>query len=1114
MIKFKKVLCSFLILFPISLLISCNFDFFSNSTEDTNVPAIPTQSNDISVNDVTRIYVSSNNDQTVTLNHKYTPTVQIIGVYSNNVEVDITNSVIFSSVDTSSVGNKTVSVTYGNLTTSFIVKVVEPIIKDILLAYSNIKVNYKIGESFDSTGLYVYGCLIDDSYELLEDYSISIYDSNGNLYTNTVFNTEGSYKVIIKYNTFEKEYLINVTLNHIDDTDENQVISSISLDTSNTLTTYNIGDELNTTGLCVYANYEDNSIDLIEDYTITIFDENNDLLSSTTFNYAGTYTIRITYDTFNTEYTVTVTPQSNSNDDNNDIIKDTFNIEFGISGVNSEGCTVTLKKHEPVNPLELISDIIPNGYLFMGFGGIEDIEFSWDDPDSEDDMFLKVYVCKNKTDQYHVAYLNPNYEYITYSYYSPSTYVTDLPSYSGFYDMKDYVFVSWDTKDLLSPVRENCIVFANLAKDAGGLLPIVSTSNIGEVEINLGLDDSFSYNYYLTISDDIETLSIVNNDSTFSLNLNSTYTISGMVTYKDEGNLYVKKINYSFDNVYYEALENLNEDDIQMIAYSNGFVIGTQEYVEVSPIGYSLYSLCLYNEANELISELLYNEEFSLTFYNIEEGNYRIDPIYERVEEENILSTCSFIVGDNSYITQGYRIHFVGFWVHYSKEGDPLCKVELYYDNEILYTHYYAKGEYPRNVFTFTLPIKYDGYYVAGSLDYVSEINEDQKWELLLVKRNINDGNYNVFFIGADKQEIISYQEVSSEDEIQIPNDDLTYIEKNNLYKYIFIGWNSPKLTSNTYYYPIFERVIIDESTCQYEPVVYVETDRAYISWEMIGYTFYNTMNFYLIGGKYLTKTKINSGLLEGLKINTTYTLIFEYSFKVDVDQTITKQKELSFTTLEANFVDETNDYVYVTDITYATIYVSNYDDSIACFYKWSNEYEFTYSSYNGFKPNNHEKYLLTYFKEFQDGVYYAYDNLYYSTLDIPYPEIEFIDIKEDSDNYYFYISTPYAYEYSKETILLRLLYGNEMGGIVYDDYGNILFLTWNIGCSFIYDKTNDILVATLSKYYYVSAEYSPDGEEHYYINFYDFTQVNLELPDGLHQYDYQGDRFSNPIYT
>jgi len=77
--------------------------------------------------------------------------------------------------------------------------------------------------------------------------------------------------------------------------DEGPTLVSIAVTTPPTKTTYNIGDELDTTGMVVTATYDDGSTAVITSYT-TDFD-------STT---AGTKTVTVTYGGFTATFTVTI----------------------------------------------------------------------------------------------------------------------------------------------------------------------------------------------------------------------------------------------------------------------------------------------------------------------------------------------------------------------------------------------------------------------------------------------------------------------------------------------------------------------------------------------------------------------------------------------------------------------------------------------------------------------------------------------------------------------------------------------------------------------------------------------------------------------------------------
>ena len=76
-------------------------------------------------------------------------------------------------------------------------------------------------------------------------------------------------------------------------------LTGITLDTTNVKKAYNYGDKLNLAGLVVTANYSDNSAKAVTDYT-------TDPANESTLNTHGEVTVKVTYQSFNEQFTITV----------------------------------------------------------------------------------------------------------------------------------------------------------------------------------------------------------------------------------------------------------------------------------------------------------------------------------------------------------------------------------------------------------------------------------------------------------------------------------------------------------------------------------------------------------------------------------------------------------------------------------------------------------------------------------------------------------------------------------------------------------------------------------------------------------------------------------------
>ena len=143
------------------------------------------------------------------------------------------------------------------------------------------KVNYKVGDKIDTTGLVlkvIYGD--NNTKEIKTGYSISP----------QTLTTSGKQAITITYQNQKTTYTVNVKENSIN-------ITSISIKNKPDKTTYNVGEKLNTNGLVLNLHYSDGTVKT----TSSGYD-----LSPTTLSTAGSQTIKVYYEGFTTTFTVNV----------------------------------------------------------------------------------------------------------------------------------------------------------------------------------------------------------------------------------------------------------------------------------------------------------------------------------------------------------------------------------------------------------------------------------------------------------------------------------------------------------------------------------------------------------------------------------------------------------------------------------------------------------------------------------------------------------------------------------------------------------------------------------------------------------------------------------------
>lgn len=115
--------------------------------------------------------------------------LSILVKYTDGTSETITTGFEVSGFDSSSVGEKTITVTYKTHTTTFKVAVYD--LSGIRITSFPSKVYYKIGETFDPSGLTVAAVRQDGTEKEITDYDISGFDSS----------TAGSKTITVSYNT-------------------------------------------------------------------------------------------------------------------------------------------------------------------------------------------------------------------------------------------------------------------------------------------------------------------------------------------------------------------------------------------------------------------------------------------------------------------------------------------------------------------------------------------------------------------------------------------------------------------------------------------------------------------------------------------------------------------------------------------------------------------------------------------------------------------------------------------------------------------------------------------------------------------------------------------------
>ena len=211
--------------------------------------------------------------------------------YSDGSYEYVTDGFAVSGFDSSSSGTKTIRVEYGGKITTFTVTVNEPEEQIILLSISVFskpnKTVYEIGEELDTTGL---------KLKLKHSDNSITYVSDGFIVSGFNSNVAGTKTITVKYG--DKSATFTVTVN---ETEEEVVLSSISINRYPAKTEYEIGESLDTTGLKLKLIYSDGSYEYVTDgFTTSGFGSSTSGEKIVTVKYGGkstTFTVTIRDDT-------------------------------------------------------------------------------------------------------------------------------------------------------------------------------------------------------------------------------------------------------------------------------------------------------------------------------------------------------------------------------------------------------------------------------------------------------------------------------------------------------------------------------------------------------------------------------------------------------------------------------------------------------------------------------------------------------------------------------------------------------------------------------------------------------------------------------------------------
>jgi len=205
--------------------------------------------------------------------------LKIIVHYVNGISEEKTDGLVCSVPDFYTPGVKTVTVIYGDKTTSFTVTVESVTVSSVSVVTTPYDTSYYVGETLNTAGLKIRVNYSDGTSEDI---------TSGFNCSPTYFSSAGTKTVTVSYGDKSTSFTVTV---------QGVTVTSISVKTRPNDTSYYVGENLNTAGLKIRVNYSDGtSEDITSGFTC----------SPTHFSSAGTKTVTVSYSGKSTSFTVTV----------------------------------------------------------------------------------------------------------------------------------------------------------------------------------------------------------------------------------------------------------------------------------------------------------------------------------------------------------------------------------------------------------------------------------------------------------------------------------------------------------------------------------------------------------------------------------------------------------------------------------------------------------------------------------------------------------------------------------------------------------------------------------------------------------------------------------------
>lgn len=200
----------------------------------------------------------------------------VIANYNNGISEEITDYSV-SMFDNTAYGMQTIVLTYQDKTATFSLTVAQKQMTKLAITTMPEHITYQKGQELDLTGMTVTAAYDNGKSEAVDDYNITGFDKN----------VAGRQTVVVEYGLMSDSFNVMVA---------EKTLTGITV-TQPAKTTYNVGEELDLTGMTVSKVFDNDETEVItEGYTVTGYDKNK----------IGQQTITVECEGFKAEFNVTV----------------------------------------------------------------------------------------------------------------------------------------------------------------------------------------------------------------------------------------------------------------------------------------------------------------------------------------------------------------------------------------------------------------------------------------------------------------------------------------------------------------------------------------------------------------------------------------------------------------------------------------------------------------------------------------------------------------------------------------------------------------------------------------------------------------------------------------